>query len=361
VSTTQSPESATYDAADCQYQLDAADHPADNPPMQALGKWFGRAVLAIGIGALAVALYWRFGREETPDRVAELGEQLAKQERESERAFQTYQPKVTGRFDDLSVPADEILHQLPGIVNVEVHSAKGKAKGRLIHIRDWHFVPKPLMVLDQETLRGRELSAREIDTIWEEHLLEIDLVQVEQMAALRCLVKYHGLQRTFAEGLTKEGMEVYRERIRVAKEIEDGLRKQKAEAEALLNGKANEKAISVVNEADRLLAEHKREVLLELGALGRLQVADVLKTVLPLDDPILLDDDSPVRNGNRAVPNVAKRKARNDGHVRAVLGADFALIVLGGSHDLGESMKAVAPDWEYIRVTTRRVKEVAGE
>lgn len=39
----------------------------------------------------------------------------------------------------------------------------------------------------------------------------------------------------------------------------------------------------------------------------------------------------------------------------------FALVVWGGSHDLAESVREIAPQYEYIRVTTRRFAAIAGE
>jgi hypothetical protein len=53
-----------------------------------------------------------------------------------------YQPKATGKVDDLGRPAADLLRQLPGVVGVEVVPGDGKPARRLIHLRDWHSVPR---------------------------------------------------------------------------------------------------------------------------------------------------------------------------------------------------------------------------
>lgn len=51
-----------------------------------------------------------------------------------------------------------------------------------------------------------------------------------------------------------------------------------------------------------------------------------------------------------------KMQARHDGQVRTVLDhGPFALVILGGAHDLSESVKRLGKGGcEYIRVTTKQ-------
>lgn len=71
--------------------------------------------------------------------------------------------------------------------------------GRIVHLQDWHFVPKDLYAIDMKNAHGRGLTDDEIDRLYQEHLLEVELVQVEQMAVLRCLIKHHGLKKVFLD------------------------------------------------------------------------------------------------------------------------------------------------------------------
>jgi hypothetical protein len=77
-----------------------------------------------------------------------LAQQVEKERLSSTEAVDAYLPKVTGRIDDLAVPAADIPCQLPGVANVEVLVSAPKATHRIIHLRDWHYVPPDLFALD---------------------------------------------------------------------------------------------------------------------------------------------------------------------------------------------------------------------
>jgi hypothetical protein len=135
------------------------------------------------------------------------------QEERSAQAVAAYQPKTTARIDDLSTSVPDLLRQLPGMVQVEIAVRADKPTHRIIQLRDWHFVPKDLYAIDMRNALGRELSEQEIDQLNQELLLEVEAVQLEQMALLRCLIKHHGLRRVYSEGLTANDLPNYRERI----------------------------------------------------------------------------------------------------------------------------------------------------
>ena len=129
-------------------------------------------------------------------------------ENETARAVAVYSPKTQGRIDDLTAPAVDILRGLPGVVRVEVAQVANPTR-RIIHLRDWHYVPKDLFTLDLNDLHGRTLTAEELDRRYRESLLEVEVVQLEQMAMLRCLIKHHGLREVHAEGFSPR-IELYR-------------------------------------------------------------------------------------------------------------------------------------------------------
>jgi hypothetical protein len=62
---------------------------------------------------------------------------------------------------------------------------------RIIHLRDLHFVPRDLFAIDVRQAAGRPLSDAEVDRLYEKHLLETEVVQIEQMVLLRCLARHH--------------------------------------------------------------------------------------------------------------------------------------------------------------------------
>jgi hypothetical protein len=68
----------------------------------------------------------------------------------------------------------------------------------------------------------------------------------------------------------------------------------------------------------------------------------------------------PKAKNGEVVPEPAAKVARQDGMVRTLVKAGaVAVAILGGSHDLAESMQRVAPPWcEYLRVTVQAYQEV---
>jgi hypothetical protein len=63
-------------------------------------------------------------------------------------------------------PVVDLLRQLPGVVQVEVGVTAKKPTSRIVHLRDWHYVPKDLYALDMKETLGRELTTAEIDRLY---------------------------------------------------------------------------------------------------------------------------------------------------------------------------------------------------
>jgi hypothetical protein len=237
-----------------------------------------------------------------------------------------------------------------------------KPTHRIIHFRDWHFVPPDLFAADLADSFGRPPTDEEADLYHRELLLQVELVTIEQSAALDSLICHHGLQRVLVEGLTAEGLEDFRDvmaRMRKTDQEVAGLRKQraalKANAEAIDQAglKANAEAI------DQTIAQLERghqEQLLPYGAVGRLAI-DQTVDVLPLDDQQALEAAKPIH------PDPSKLEARHEAQVRAALApGPVAVILLGASHDLSAAVaKLGRGSTEYVAVTTKAVERFAGK
>lgn len=331
--------------------------------------------LVIVIAAVALA-FWLKGRSgshtsspalvTTEDRIPKLKKQIAEQEEESAQAVAKYAPAIKTRIDDLDSPVVDLLWGLPGIVQVEVGVAVKKPTNRIIHFRDWHYVPKDLYALDMKEVHGRELSTDEIDRLHKELLLEVELVQIEQMAILRCLIKHHGLKRVFSEGFSPNELEAYREKIAVLKAMDQEqvpkVRTQLEEVRKLIegaNGERKEKAQEIEKQLVAMLDEHK-ERLLEMGAAGRLLISGELEDVLPLEDADALEKAKPISPSGGVKLDPVKIEARHDAQVKAVMKeGPVAVIVLGGAHDLSSSVQRLGGgNCEYLRVTPKRFREI---
>jgi len=125
-----------------------------------------RLLLAAGVLLVAVALFlWLRPHDPPPisNRIPELTALLEKTQTSAEEAVQAYQPTSPARLDNLSVPAADLLKQLPGVGKVEVLVAVDKPALRIVHLADWHFVPRELFDADMEAAHGRTLTEADKD------------------------------------------------------------------------------------------------------------------------------------------------------------------------------------------------------
>lgn len=318
---------------------------------------------------LAFVVYLSRNRPTKPivDRRQELRTLVAEQEAASAQAAAKYQPTTTSPIDDLSSSAVEILRGLPGVVQVDASVRVEKPTSRIIHLLDWHFVPKELFIIDMNHAHGRSLSPDEIAVLYEQHLLEVELVQLEHIAVLRCLLKHHRLKTVFAEGFSRGELNEYRDRIAVLREMEKDqiptIRNQLKDVRKLAEGATGEKkdkAKAIEDDLLKLLNEH-HDRLLEMGASGRLLIAGELDNVLPLEDAAALAQAKPITDDGKVQLDPQKVEARHDAQVRAAMReGPVAAIILGGSHDLTQSIQRLGKGHtEYLRVTTKRFKEIA--
>jgi hypothetical protein len=101
--------------------------------------------------------------------------------------------------------------------------------------------------------------------------------------------------------------------------------------------------------------------LLESGASGELAVAGEIE-VMPRDDEELLASAKPVTPDGKVRVEPAKLEARHDAQVKAALANRAVYLHPGWGHDLSRSVRRLAGERaEYIRVTTSRYKELAGQ
>ncbi|MFH1924332.1 MAG: hypothetical protein ABIP48_31155 [Planctomycetota bacterium] len=102
--------------------------------------------------------------------------------------------------------------------------------------------------------------------------------------------------------------------------------------------------------------------LLRVGAAGQLFMAGELEEVVPVDDAELLDRANPVAEDGKVRLDREVIEARQDAQVRAMLeDSPFALVILGGAHDLADNVSKLARgEGEYVRVTTRWGRRFGG-
>jgi hypothetical protein len=262
-----------------------------------------RPVWLLSLIPAAVVLYcfwlvWTRGETVHQER-EKRREQLQEATTQADAALQAYTPAKTIDW-----------RALPGVAKAEALVATKHPAQRLIHIRDWHYVRRELL--------GKGVMPRDMPRVFEEQLFQIELVQIDQMALLRALIRHHGLKSVCVEGLAPEGLSDFQKRIKQLRQTKKPTDPQAA-------------------------AQH-REDLLEMGAAGRLLIAEELKDIGPLEDRMSLEE-----------PYV---KTRQDALVRQALRAgELAVVILSGDHDLSASVSAASKSCDYIRLTTKHYPE----
>ncbi len=331
------------------------------------GRSILSGVLLLGIALAVLGLYVLRTppATTTADRRPALLRLVQHQEALSAQALARYHPHPSARLDNLANPVEPLLRQLPGVVGVDVAVRAHRPTHRIVHVLDWHYVPRDLYAVDLRHAAGRALSDEEVDRLHEELLLEVEAVQLEQLAVLRALVKHHGLRQVFCEGLSPAGLPAFREKIVALRAVENEhipvLQRQLQQAKDLKRDATGDddqaKSAAIEAEVLALLDRHRRE-LLELGAPGRLAVAGEAE-VAALEDAELLDKAKPVMPDGTVRVDAEKVRARHDAIVKAATASGpLAVIVLGGSHDLSASVRQLGgARCEYVRVETRMYRK----
>jgi hypothetical protein len=205
------------------------------------------------------------------------------------------------------------LRRLPEVASVEY---SGGREAVVIHLRDWHFVPRELCALEGIDFQG--------------NLEAVAKVQDEQIAVVRFLIHDYGLSRVYGEGLSDEAMPDLRLRIDMLRDL------------ALLEKRRG---------LDAAARRQQRELTLEVGLPGRLLQSGEIADVLPLEDDKALDDAAPIQTGNQGIRfDAEKVAARRKAMADRLPKEGMALVVLGGSHDLRPYLP---PGTLYVRVTMR--------
>lgn len=231
-------------------------------------------------------------------------------------------------LSDLTAPATAILRSLSGVEAIETLVAAERPTHRIVHIADWHFVPKDAFAADIRDQSHETITDEEIEQLYAEHLDEVRRVQAQQRRLLRELIRRHGVERVYCEGLTDGDLPVYKVIIEHISRCELGERDLTAGGTGV------------------------DETLLRIGAAGQLLAAGELAEVLPAEDEIAYEQANPLTDDGELRFDGRANDARQAAIVRRLLdGGSLAVVVLGGDHDLSDQVRQLRGGrCEYIRV-----------
>lgn len=278
-----------------------------------------------------------------------------------------HNPTIKGTVDDLDVPLDEILRGLPDVAEVSVPVSPGKPTHRIVHLKDWHFVPKKLFAADLRDLSEEPITDEEIDRRYEDFLSEVETVQREQRTILRCLIQHHGLREVFCEGLTEQDVPIFEAQIEVLRNVEKQLpelRKQYAEATKTLGdleegSDAHQTTVELKENLESLLHRYRCDRL-RIREAGHLYMDGEVK-ILPVEDREAWENANPLKGDGAVILDEEAIEARQDAQVKKMLDhGPLALVILGGGHDLSDNIKRLPNDCQYIVVTTKSHRRFSG-
>jgi hypothetical protein len=204
------------------------------------------------------------------------------------------------------------LRAMPEVARVEYYGLRF-APLTVVHIRDWHLVP-------QEFAEVEKLDYAALQN-------EVEKVQADQLAIVRYLIWQDGIKAIYSEGLSNENGADFGLQVDLVRTSEEFAKKKMFNAEGL---------------------DGLRRLSLTIGTAGRLAITKEVQ-ILPLEDERAMQDARPVMNG-KLTKNEAKIAARRRAMVSMLPVEGLAVIILGGSHDLGPYLPERTA---YVRVTPR--------
>jgi hypothetical protein len=270
----------------------------------------------------------------------------------SDDLLSNYQPKATGSVRDAETDLSTVLNGLPFVDVVQVYPAKGKPKRRIVHLANWHAVDADLLTADIEDQLGRKLTDGEQFLYHWRHLAEVETVQAQQMAALRCLMKHHGLKSVFCEGLTSE---TDRDDLKLAVRVLDAsFRRQHGTlvryAKTVV-GSSKEESLDL----ELMIPQVEREILQQAGSVFRLQRSGLTPEIL--EDAKTLAESAPEFGKENPFQ---KEEKREDAIVERLKVAGGGFVLLGGAHDLSDNLKKRDPGCELYVVSVKAYSGIVG-
>ena len=253
--------------------------------------------------------------------------------KKSSMSFILLLPLLIGA-DPSSAELSESLRKLPVVDSVNVIAAKVKAKKRIIHVLDWHYVDEASFVADIQDAADDKLSEDEIKEAVEQHRKAVRKVQKQEKQLILFLISEIGIKQVFQEGFTLEELDGYKKRIKILKEFEPP------------TGDGG---------FDLFIRHEYQTDLMLIGAPGQLLIEEKIEAVLPAEEAEAYEAANPLKDGKFVFDEKAN-EAREHAIVRRVLAgtARTQLLVLGGSHDLSDN---VPDNCEYIRVAVKAYRK----
>lgn len=216
------------------------------------------------------------------------------------------------------------LAQVEGVARVERAVPPGRPICRIIHIADYHFVPRDDLTAHLRD-KDPDVTDAHIDAEYQRMLTKVRRVQANQLRLISWLAKEHGVRVVHLEGLTAANRTHYSGLISLASQggLDDKMR---------------------------------------LGAAGQAIMAGAINDVAPAEDEgayHLADPTAALAKGGGVLGTIGGpgNDAREESMVRRLAaGGPLVVVVLEAAHDLSRQVKKL-DGCEYLKVYVDGVED----
>lgn len=236
-------------------------------------------------------------------------------------------------INDLQISAVDVISGLPGVSSVTV-SDTDQPTSRIIHLISLAVPSKADFLIVLKQMADGGVSQSQLDSLFDEYLLQVKLVQIEDVVIMRCLAERHGLRRIYIESTGQRDFTLSWDRVKSIPAGKDAARERDSHLEMTGPGLW----------ADALKSGY-------LGELQDWQIADV--SPRSSDAAVAIPVYRKINDKWRIVHQRGDQTMAAE--VKLMLVNDRSCLIVGDANDFSESVSRVAGDkCEYIRVYTKR-------
>ena len=182
-----------------------------------------------------------------------------------------------------------ILNNLPGIGIIQHPPVNGTPSTHVVHFWVTQTEDKDSFAKKQAEKFSNTLTPQDQDLLYQEHQLQVEVWQLQEMVTLKQLIRQHGLATIHVLQETLEEANHYSQNLKLLKEKEKEvipqLREELSEVKELANGLAGEE-LSKANKTEnslRMELEKHEQQMQKLGPAGRLYSKGEAITVIALE------------------------------------------------------------------------------
>jgi hypothetical protein len=281
----------------------------------------------------SVSTISRDERWNLDERLKENRERIDHAQLESDKLVAEHDSRFDFQVDDFRVSVLDGVSKLPGVISATA-SNTDHPTSRIIHLISGEVPSKDdfFVALKQKADGG--VSQTQLNSLYDEYILQIRLMQIEHSVIVRCLVRNHGLRRIYVESITDGDFALSKNGVEVGRHGD------------VLEPKENSR-LAVVG-TTHWMKGLQGDVPSEFQDW---EIKDVPHSVLSSSESIF----KRFNNSKKVVQKVVYKRSHQmmDTEVRFILTDGACCLIIGDDNDFAENVNRIAEGkCEYIRIQT---------